>query len=72
MTDEWYQEFPRSMEIEEIFEIVAAANFMTIKPLLDLACLWVTFEMQGKSVQEVSFCLVPAFLVRRSAKRPLL
>ena len=39
--------------MEELFKIIAAANYMTIKPLLDLCCLFLTFEMQGKSADEV-------------------
>lgn len=54
MDDKWYQEYPAKLESVDLFEIVAAANYMTIKPLLDLSCLWVTFAMQGKTVSQVS------------------
>lgn len=37
-----------------LFELLAAANYMTIKPLLELICLWVTFQLQGKDVEQVS------------------
>jgi len=56
MTSEWYQNFPKKLNNDDLFELIAAANYMTIKPLLDLACLWVTFQMQGKTVQDVSWC----------------
>ena len=36
-----------------IFDLLTAANFMGIKPLLDLACLSVTFELSGKNAEEI-------------------
>jgi hypothetical protein len=38
---------------KRLIELLAAANYMTIKPLLDLICLWVTFQLQGKSSEQV-------------------
>ena len=55
VTSAWYQDYvadenmPRSM----LFKVLSAANYMTIRPLLDLACLWCTFQLQGKSPEEV-------------------
>jgi hypothetical protein len=51
------------MNKEMLFRVLAAANFMEIPPLLDLACLWCTFQISGKSPEEViefgfCFCLV--------------
>ena len=34
-------------------DLLRAANYMDIKPLLDLACLKVTFMLNGKSENEV-------------------
>jgi S-phase kinase-associated protein 1 len=48
----WYAEFvqvPREM----LFDLVAAANFMDIKPLLDLTCLAVSILIKGKSASEL-------------------
>ena len=42
------------MQKEMRFEVLAAANYMEIKPLLDLSCLQVTFELSGRSADEVS------------------
>ena len=56
MTQEWYRKFVNDMDRDMIFEILGAANYMNIKPLLDLACLRVTFELTGKSAEEV--CVV--------------
>ena len=50
----WYQEFVENMQKEMRFEVLAAANYMEIKPLLDLSCLQVTFELSGRSADEVS------------------
>jgi hypothetical protein len=36
-----------------LFRVLSAANYMTIRPLLDLACLWCTFQLSGKSAEEV-------------------
>jgi Skp1 family, dimerisation domain len=36
-----------------LFDLVAAANYMNIKPLLDLACLAVSIMIKGKSAQEL-------------------
>jgi hypothetical protein len=41
------------MNKEMLFRVLAAANFMEIPPLLDLACLWCTFQISGKSPEEV-------------------
>jgi len=54
MQQEWYRNFVGDMDRDMIFEILGAANYMNIKPLLDLACLRVTFELTGKTAEEVS------------------
>lgn len=48
----WYAEFvkvPRAL----LFDLVAAANFMDIKALLDLTCLAVSILIKGKSAAEL-------------------
>jgi len=48
----WYAEYvkvPRNL----LFDLVAAANFMDIKPLLDLTCLAVSILIKGKSAAEL-------------------
>lgn len=52
---EWYRNFVSGIEREMLFELLTAANYMDIKPLLDLACLRVTFELSQKSAEEVSY-----------------
>lgn len=49
---EWYANFCK-VEREMLFQLVAAANFMDIKPLLDLTCLAVAVNIKGKSVEEL-------------------
>ncbi|KAJ1952237.1 hypothetical protein EC988_003661 [Linderina pennispora] len=36
-----------------LFDIILAANFLDIQPLLDVACLTVAYMMKGKSVEEI-------------------
>jgi hypothetical protein len=56
MKQDWYQNFTKedNMPREVLFEVLTAANYMTIKPLLDLCCLKVTFQLTNKSAEEVS------------------
>uniref|UniRef100_A0A7S2YAT4 SKP1 component dimerisation domain-containing protein n=1 Tax=Entomoneis paludosa TaxID=265537 RepID=A0A7S2YAT4_9STRA len=69
MTQEWYREFVREMDRDMIFEILGAANYMNIKPLLDLACLRVTFELTGKSAEEIRVYLnLPELTAEEEAK----
>jgi hypothetical protein len=49
----WYQNFVNDMDKAMLFRVLAAANFMEISPLLDLTCLWCTFQISGKSAEEV-------------------
>ena len=48
----WYAEFIR-IEHTLLFDLVTAANFMDIKPLLDLTCLAVSVTIKGKSASEL-------------------
>lgn len=50
---EWYKSFLEHSEREQVFDLLTAANYMGIKPLLDLTCLKVTFELTGKSAEEI-------------------
>lgn len=48
----WYADY---VKVEQVllFELVTAANFMDIKPLLDLTCLAVSVFIKGKSPEEL-------------------
>ena len=58
----WYQDFVKDENLsrEMLFDMLTAANFMGIKPLLDLTCLKVTFQLTGKNAEEVSVSSNPA------------
>lgn len=51
----WYQDFVADDNVDGdmVFDMLTAANFMGIKPLLDLTCLKVTFQLTGKSAEEI-------------------
>lgn len=55
MSQEWYRNFvsDTNMNKDMLFEVLTAANYMGIKPLLDLACLKVTFHLNGKNAEEI-------------------
>lgn len=48
----WYAEFC-NVENPMLFALVTAANYMDIKPLLDLSCLAVSIMIKGKSADEI-------------------
>jgi len=52
LVQEWYASFVR-VSRNMLFDLVAAANFMDIKPLLDLTCLAVSILIKGKSAGEL-------------------
>lgn len=60
MDQKWYQDFvaDENLDRDMLFELLTAANFMGIKPLLDLTCLKVTFQLTGKNSEEVSAWLL--------------
>lgn len=52
LVQSWYVEYIK-VERTVLFDLVAAANFMDIKPLLDLSCLAVSILIKGKSATEL-------------------
>lgn len=52
LVQQWYADFVK-LEQSTLFELVTAANFMDIKPLLDLTCLAVSVAIKGKSASEL-------------------
>lgn len=59
---EWYRRYCDEMPQEMLFEVLRAANYMAIPPLLDLACLKVTFQLHGCNAEQVRFIAVFLFL----------
>jgi len=55
ITQEWYQKYCDDMENDMLFDVLRAANYMSITPLLDLACLKVTFQLHGRNAEEVKY-----------------
>jgi len=57
MDQEWYQNFVSDANLgnnnDMLFDLLTAANFMGIKELLDLSCLKVTFQLTGKTADEI-------------------
>lgn len=49
---EWDQKFI-SVDQEMLFEIILAANYLDIKPLLDVGCKTVANMIKGKSPEEI-------------------
>ncbi|KAL7273668.1 hypothetical protein RUND412_003456 [Rhizina undulata] len=50
--DEWDQKFMQ-VDQEMLFEIIIAANYLDIKPLLDVGCKTVANMIKGKSPDEI-------------------
>jgi hypothetical protein len=53
---QWYRDFcseERGMTPDVMSELLSAANFLAIEPLLDLMCLKFTFLLVGKNADEV-------------------
>jgi S-phase kinase-associated protein 1 len=53
VTDEWDVNFINSMDLDTTFDMIQAANYMDIKPLLDLSCAKVASLMKGRSAEEL-------------------
>ena len=52
VVQEWYVEFV-NVEQETLFELILAANFMDIQPILDLTCATVASMVKGKTSDEI-------------------
>jgi S-phase kinase-associated protein 1 len=49
----WYCQFVEDVPLTEIYLLIKAANFMDIKPLLELGAAKVATMIKGKSSQEI-------------------
>lgn len=52
IVQDWYVDFCKINETM-LFDLVSAANFMDIKPLLDLSCFAVAVLLKGKTESEI-------------------
>ena len=54
LVDAYDAKFIDLENLEELFEIIIAANYLDIKSLLDLSCAKVASLIKGKSPEEIS------------------
>eukprot|EP01033_Poteriospumella_lacustris_P019257 gene19257-13920_t len=52
VVQEWYATFV-AVDQDVLFELILAANYMDIKPLLDLTCATVASWIKGKNAEEI-------------------
>ena len=52
LVQEWYAEFVK-VEQQELFDILLAANYLDVKPLLDLASATVASMIKDKTIEEI-------------------
>lgn len=66
---EWDQKF-MAVDQEMLFEIISAANYMDIKPLLDCGCKTVANMIKGKTPDEIrkTFNIVKDFTPEEEAQ----
>jgi len=65
----WYRDFVKGVDQPMLFDLVTAANFMAIQPLLDLTCLQVSCQLMGKSAEEIRVILnIPKLTPEEEAK----
>jgi S-phase kinase-associated protein 1 len=55
VTDEWDVNFINSVDLDTVFDIIQAANYMDIHHLLHLACSKAASLMIGKTVEELRY-----------------
>jgi len=49
---DWYANFV-ILDMEELFALVTAANYIDLKPLLDLTCAKIASMIKGKTAEEI-------------------
>lgn len=50
---EWYGKFIEEMDIDTLYEVILAANYLNVKDLLELGCAQVAALMRGKTIPEI-------------------
>lgn len=53
VVSEWYANFTTQLEHSDLFELILAANYMNIAPLMNLACATIANMIQGMTVEEI-------------------
>mmetsp|Transcript_3145 Transcript_3145/g.6302 ORF Transcript_3145/g.6302 Transcript_3145/m.6302 type:complete len:161 (+) Transcript_3145:523-1005(+) len=69
VVQDWYATYV-DVEQEVLFELILAANYMDIKPLLDLTCATVASMIKGKTPEEIrkTFNIVNDFTPEEEAQ----
>jgi S-phase kinase-associated protein 1 len=69
VVQDWYASFV-NVEQAVLFELILAANYMDIKPLLDLTCATVASLIKGKTPEEIrrTFGIVNDFTPEEEAQ----
>eukprot|EP00388_Colpodella_angusta_P045031 GDKK01064743.1.p1 GENE.GDKK01064743.1~~GDKK01064743.1.p1 ORF type:complete len:148 (-),score=28.03 GDKK01064743.1:34-477(-) len=69
VVQDWYSNFI-AVDQEILFELILAANYMDIKPLLDLTCATVASMIKGKSPEDIrkTFNIVNDFTPEEEAQ----
>ena len=69
IVQKWYSDFI-NMDQAMLFDIVLAANYMNIQPLLDLTCAAVAGVIKGKTPEEIrnSFNIINDFTPEEEAQ----
>ena len=50
---EFYGNYIESLSVEDLYELILAANYLDIKDLLELSCAQVAALMRGKTIPEI-------------------
>ena len=53
IVDEWDVKFINGIELDSVFDLINAANYMDIPSLLDLSCAKIASLLKGKTAQEI-------------------
>ncbi len=53
VTEQWEVDFLNELDLDTNFDLINAANYMDIKPLLDLSCAKIASLMKGKTAEEI-------------------
>jgi len=53
VVDDWDVNFISGIDLDSVFDIINASNYLDLKPLLDLSCARIASIMKGKSAEEI-------------------
>ena len=53
LVDEWDVNFINSIDLDNVFDMIKAANYLDITSLLDLSCAKLASLMKGKNAQDI-------------------